>query len=393
MSKGTVVTANVNYILENKIKILKGLPLIQISKLKLHPNNIKSHPQEQVNNLTKLIQMIGFKDPIVIDKQGEVKAGHGRLLAAQELGMTRVPYIPLEGLTKKQMDLFMYMDNQVNESPWIDDNVQLLLQDMPAPVLENFEVNWDDIITAEPEEESEEIPELPITPKTILGDIYLLGNHRVMCGDATNDVQILLQGKTPPLTFTDPPFNINYSGIKQKHKKIENDNMDKEEFEIFLTESLKSISKTSYVCCNWKSYAVFEKILNKIGSTVKACIVWDKEIPAQNLDKYFKEHEFILYCGKLGGEKTIRGDIWRLKRERSKLHPTSKPVELCSMAITDSSKRNDIVFDPFLGSGSTLIACEQTNRICYGMELDPSYVDVIITRWENYTGKKAKLLK
>ncbi len=154
MSSGKISTSKVHYILENKIKILKGLPLIEISKLKLYPNNIKSHPESQINNLKKLMQMVGFKDPIVIDKQGEVKAGHGRLLAAEELGMSRVPYIPLEGLTKKQMDMFMYMDNHVNESPWIDDNVQLLLQDMPKTILENFDVNWDDIVENESQEES-----------------------------------------------------------------------------------------------------------------------------------------------------------------------------------------------------------------------------------------------
>jgi len=160
VSKVNTVT-NVNYILENGIKILKGLPLIEISKLKRHPNNIKKHPEEQIKNLMELMKIVGFKDPIVIDKKEEVKAGHGRLDAAEKLGMARVPYVPLEGLTKKQMDLFMYMDNYVNESPWIDDNVQLLLENISLPDLNTFEVNWDDIITLEPKEETQEIPEPP----------------------------------------------------------------------------------------------------------------------------------------------------------------------------------------------------------------------------------------
>jgi len=150
LSKGKVSTSNVNYILENGIKIIKGLPLIEITKLKRHPHNIKKHPEEQIKNLMELMKIIGFKDPIVIDKKCEIKAGHGRLEAAINLGMKQVPYIPLEGLTKKQMDLFMYMDNYVNESPWIDDNVQLLLEDVPIVDLDTFDVQWDGIILSEP---------------------------------------------------------------------------------------------------------------------------------------------------------------------------------------------------------------------------------------------------
>jgi len=162
----TIKTTNltsVNYILENGIKILKGLPLIEVSRLKRHPNNIKKHPEEQIKNLMELMKIVGFKDPIVIDKKEEVKAGHGRLDAAELLGMKRVPYVPLEGLTKKQMDLFMYMDNYVNESPWIDDNVQLLLEDISLPDLNTFEVNRDNIISLEPKEETK-IPDLPAYP-------------------------------------------------------------------------------------------------------------------------------------------------------------------------------------------------------------------------------------
>jgi len=200
-----------------------------------------------------------------------------------------------------------------------------------------------------------------------------------------------MQGEKADMAFTDPPYNMNYSGIKREHKKIENDNINEDDFKHFLIKSLKYIPITSYVCCNWMTYDVFKQVLKEIKRPVKSCIVWDKETPAQHLDKYFKQHEFILYTGKLGGEKTLRGDVWKVRRGKSDSHPTMKPVELVAMAISDNQSMQ-IVVDPFLGSGTTLIACEQLNRICYGMEISPQYCDVIVNRWEKLTGKKAKLV-
>jgi site-specific DNA-methyltransferase (adenine-specific) len=147
-----------------------------------------------------------------------------------------------------------------------------------------------------------------------------------------------------------------------------------------------------YICCNWKSFSTFERALAEADKLPKSCIVWDKKVRIQNLDKFYKRHEFILYYGEFGGQKTLDGDVWVCDREVRKDHPTAKPVELCAKAITYSSKEGDIVLDLFGGSGSTLIASESTARKCYMMELDPQYVDVIIERWENFTGKKAKLI-
>lgn len=381
MSKGNTITS-VNYILENKIKILQGLPLIEISKLKLHPNNIKAHPEEQIKNLMELMRIVGFKDPIVIDKKFEVKAGHGRLQAAEKLGMTKVPYVPLEGLTKKQMDLFMYMDNYVNESPWIDDNVQLLLEDVPLPDLENFAVNWDEIIISNPQNETEEIPEPPDTPKTKLGDVYLLGKHKVMCGDATNQESLnnLLLNSKPQLLYTDPPYGLGgYAGRSGKFDSMKGDDDDPTQYYQSLPKSIPE----RYIWCTWKNLKTFDE-------SPRDVIIWKKNNFGMGKG-YRNQYEMCMYFGTFAKSDS---DVWEVKKDivSEYKHPTQKPIELATKAIINSSKQSDLVLDPYMGSGSTLIACEQTNRVCYGMELDPRYVDVIVQRWENYTRKKATLL-
>ena len=211
-----------------------------------------------------------------------------------------------------------------------------------------------------------------------------------MCGDSTfiDNIDLLTKKEKIDMVFTDPPYNINYQGVKDK-RKIKNDKMDDESFVDFLTSSLLGC-ETMYVCCSWQYAHLFREAMIKIARKPKAMIIWDKVNPAQHLDKYFKQHEIIYYYGDFGGQKTLRGDVWILKRKKNTLHPTMKPVELITMALTDQ-KDKKTVYDGFLGSGSTLIACEKLDRICYGMELDPKYCDVIIKRWENFTGKKAEL--
>ena len=166
--------------------------------------------------------------------------------------------------------------------------------------------------------------------------------------------------------------------------------MHENDFEDFLIQSLMGC-EVMYVCCSWQYAHTFKKAMEKIARKPKAMIVWNKVNPAQHLDKYFKQHEIIFYYGDFGGQKTLRGDIWELKRQKNTYHPTTKPVELIDMAIIDQPEKNKI-YDGFGGSGSTLISCEKNNRKCFMMELDPKYCDVIIQRWEEYTGKKAELL-
>ena len=209
-----------------------------------------------------------------------------------------------------------------------------------------------------------------------------------MCGDSTDKatVELLMDGKKADMVFTDPPYNIGYQGVSDK-RTIKNDKMTDEDFVDFLENALMPC-ETMYVCCSWQYSHLFRQALENIGQKIKAMIVWDKVNPAQHLDKYFKQHEIIWYCGAFGGEKTLRGDVWQCKRQKNTVHPTMKPLELIGMALQDQPKKKT-VYDGFGGSGSTLIACEQLNRKCYCMELDPKYCDVIIKRWETFTGKKA----
>lgn len=197
----------------------------------------------------------------------------------------------------------------------------------------------------------------------------------------------------PPVVdiiFTDPPYNIGYQGVKDK-RTIQNDKMDDVDFVEFIKASLPEC-ETIYMCCSWQNAHLFREAIESKGNQIKAMIVWDKINPAQHLDLYFKQHEIIWYCGKFGGNKTVRGDIWQLKRQKNIEHPTMKPIELIAMALNDHPEKK-VVFDGFGGSGSTLIAAEQLKRECRTMELEPKYCDVIIKRWETLTGEKAELIE
>jgi DNA modification methylase len=234
------------------------------------------------------------------------------------------------------------------------------------------------------------VPEVPEEPKTKLGDIYQLGNHRLMCGDSSsqNDIDKLLDGDRPDMIFTDPPYNIDYQGVSDKRDKIKNDKMEDSAFVDFLIQTLYGC-ETMYVCCSWHYSHLFREAMEKIGRKPKAMIVWNKVNPAQHLNKYFKQHEIIYYYGDYNGHKTLRGDIWTIKRQKNTVHPTMKPVELIEIALEDN-KGKKIVFDMFGGSGSTMIACEKQSRNARLMELEPKYCDVIIKRWQDFTGKVAK---
>ena len=306
--------------------------------------------------------------------------------------MLTVPCIIADDLTEEQIKAYRLADNKVSElAEWDFD----LLDEELDGILDidmcdfGFELNFD-------EEEKEVVDdefeaELPEEPRAKLGDVYQLGNHRLMCGDSTSidDIDKLMNGEKANMVFTDPPYNIDYKGVKDD-RKIKNDKMEDEDFLDFLQQSIM-VCDTAYVCCSWQYAHLFRLAMENLGMKPKAMIVWNKVNPAQHLDKYFKQHEIIWYFGEFGGQKTLRGDIWECKRQKNTLHPTMKPIELISMALKDNPDK-EIVYDGFGGSGSTMIACEQLNRKCRMMELDPKYVDVIINRWENFTGRKAVLL-
>ena len=364
---------------------------INISDIKPYKNNPRNN-DDAVDYVANSIKEFGFKQPIVLDKDNIIVIGHTRLKASKKLGLKKVPCIYANDLNEDQIKALRLADNKVGEvATWNEESLVLEIDDIELDLEPfGFELNlFDD---EEPEVVEEEVPDIPEEPKAKLGDIYQLGEHRLMCGDSTSeeDVAKLMDGEKAEMVFTDPPYNIGYQGVNDK-RTVQNDKMDDESFVEFLKSSLMNC-ETMYVCCSWQYSHLFRRAIEENGNKIKAMIVWDKVNPAQHLDKYFKQHEIIWYCGKFGGEKTLRGDIWQVKRQTNTVHPTMKPIELIAMALQDNPDKK-IVYDGFGGSGSTLIACEQTNRKCYMMELDPHYIDVIIERWENFTGKKAEKIQ
>lgn len=365
-----------------------------------YARNSRTHSEEQVAQIAASIKEFGWTNPILVDEESGIIAGHGRLAAARKLGHTEIPVIELTGLTEAQKRAYVIADNKLALNAGWD--TEMLVNELRD--LEGMDFNLEltgfsadelsDMLAVKEEGKTDEdaVPDAPEEPKTKPGDIYKLGNHRLMCGDSSSqsDVDKLMDGDRPDMIFTDPPYNIDYQGVSDKRDKIKNDKMEDSAFVDFLIQTLFGC-ETMYVCCSWHYAHLFREAMEKIGRKPKAMIVWNKVNPAQHLDKYFKQHEIIFYYGDYGGHKTVRGDVWTIKRQKNTVHPTMKPVELIEMAIEDN-KGKKIVFDMFGGSGSTMIACEKQGRHARLMELEPKYCDVIVKRWEDFTGKKAELL-
>lgn len=367
----------------------------QMEIIKLNINEVIPYPDNPRKNdnavdaVAESIKQCGYCSPIVIDEDNVILAGHTRLKALKKLKWKEVECVRKTGLTEEQKKKYRILDNKTNElAEW---DFDLLEEEIDGLDFEGFDFGFDMSAFEEPQEIVEDEPpevDEDSEPITQLGDIWQLGEHRLMCGDSTDKatVELLMDGKKADMVFTDPPYNIGYQGVSDK-RTIQNDKMTDDDFVDFLEKALMPC-ETMYVCCSWQYSHLFRQALENIGQKIKAMIVWDKVNPAQHLDKYFKQHEIIWYCGAFGGEKTLRGDVWQCKRQKNTVHPTMKPLELIGMALQDQPKKKT-VYDGFGGSGSTLIACEQLDRTCYMMELDPKYCDVIIKRWETFTGKKA----
>jgi DNA modification methylase len=372
-----------------------------VSTLIPYARNSRTHSDEQIAQIAASIKEFGWTNPILVDGDNGIIAGHGRLSAARKLGHEEVPVIELKDLTETQRKAYIIADNRLAlNAGWDNEMLTIELNDLLADGFALELLGFDpkeiyallepDVVEGLTDEDA--VPDVPDEPITKVGDIYQLGNHRLICGDSSsqNDVDKVLNGDRPDMIFTDPPYNIDYQGVSDKRDKIKNDKMEDSAFVDFLNQTLYGC-ETMYVCCSWHYAHLFREAMEKIGRKPKAMIVWNKVNPAQHLDKYFKQHEIIFYYGDYGGHKTLRGDIWTIKRQRNTVHPTMKPVELIEMALEDN-KDKKIVFDMFGGSGSTLIACEKQNRKARLIELEPKYCDVIVKRWEDFTGKKAVLV-
>jgi site-specific DNA-methyltransferase (adenine-specific) len=359
---------------------------MNIKDIKSNPNNPRIIKDERFEKLKKSIKefpkMMALR-PMVINQDNIVLGGNMRLKALKELGYTELPdewVKRAEDLTDDEARRFIIADNVgFGEHDW-----DILANEWDSQELEDWGLEgfpFDDATELEAEDDDYQEPD-NMQVDVVLGDLIEIGEHRLLCGDSTDSDQVakLMNGEKADMVFTDPPYNIDYQGVtKGNHNKIANDKMSDEDFTKFLYDSLNINSDTFYVCCSWQYSHLFRKALEDLQKPVKSFIVWDKVNPAQHLDKYFKQHEIILYHGKFGGQKTIRGDVWQTKRERNTVHPTMKPISLIEMALNDNADKKNI-YDAFLGSGSTMVAAHQLNRKCYGMELDPKYCQVIIDR-------------
>ena len=408
---------------------------VSINEIKPYKKNAKLHPQEQIEQIKKSIEQFGMDDPIGIWKD-EIVEGHGRLIACKELGYTEIPIIRLDHLTDEERKAYALAHNKLTMNSDFDIDVlndELMNIDSIDMSLFGFDL---DLEIEELEIIEDEAPELPKEPQSKLGEIYQLGNHRLMCGDSTNEdnVRELMNDKKADLLFTEPPYNVDVSN--SQGMKIKNDNMDNESFKDFLYKSFKCANESlkeggAFYIWHADSETVnFRTQCEENDLMVKQCLIWVKNGFNFGRQDYKWKHEPCLYGWKEGAghyfveeynhptviEDEI--DIDSMKKEEMKkllaelladqtpttivhenkplkndLHPTMKPIKMCADLIRNSSKQGEIVLDLFGGSGSTLITCEQLHRTCYMMEYDPQYVDVIIQRWENFTGQKAIKIK
>lgn len=392
---------------------------MKVSDLIPYANNSRTHSDEQVNQVASSIKEFGFTNPVLIDEDNGIIAGHGRIMAANKLGIDEVPCVVLKGLTEAQKKAYVIADNQLAlNSGWDLDMLKLEIESLGELEFDIDLLGFDDefLNGLLPDDEVEgltdedAVPEPPETPVSILGDIWQLGDHRLMCGDSTSidAVEKLMGGKRSNMVFTDPPYLMDFTGAINNdgskshsgvHGAIKNDKMSREEGDRFIGDVVSNIKLYNdgayYICFYRLGMDYVLRALDENQLKYRAMIVWYKKGGTLSNSDYKSNYEPIFY-GWVNDHKFYGGksewDFWDIsKTPKNDLHPTMKPIELCERAIKNSSQVNGIVLDLFGGSGSTLVACEKTNRCARLMELDEKYVDVIINRWQDFTGKKAVL--
>ena len=386
-----------------------------VSELIPYVKNSRTHSDEQVAQIAASIKEFGWTNPILIDGQNGIIAGHGRLMAARKLGYEKVPTIELKDLTETQKKAYIIADNRLAlNAGWDNEMLTIELNDLLADgfALELLGFDPKELnALLEPEQiegltDEDETPPIPEEPKTKLGDIYQLGNHRLMCGDScsTNDMEKLCDGQLVDMWLTDPPYNVAYEGKTKDALKIQNDSMGDEQFRQFLRDAYVTadlVMKPGAVFYIWHADSEgynFRGAAQDAGWKVRQCLIWKKSTMVMGRQDYHWKHEPCLY-----GWKDGAGHLWASDRKQTTIlefekpsrngeHPTMKPVALFEYQMLNNTKGGDIVLDSFGGSGTTLIAAEKNGRVARIMELDPKYCDVIVKRWEDFTGKKATLL-
>jgi DNA modification methylase len=389
-----------------------------VDRLIPYARNARTHAEGQVAQIAGSIAEFGFVNPILVGADDVIIAGHGRLLAAQKLGMAEVPVIRLEHLSEIQRRALVIADNKIAENAaWDEELLRLELEELRAEDFDlditGFDLDEIDRLLqgADPEgtglTDDDEVPEAPEEAITKPGDLWILGDHRLLCGDATilADVEKVLDGSLADLCFTDPPYNVDYGNkdkdkLSGKDRRILNDNLG-DGFEAFLYDSCVNIltmTKGSvYMCMSSSELHTLQAAFKAAGGHWSTFVIWAKNTFTLGRADYRRQYEPILYGWKEGTDHfwcgaRDQGDVWFVDKPRKNdLHPTMKPVALVERAIRNSSKSRDIVLDPFGGSGTTLIACEKTGRSARLIELDPKYVDVIVGRWQEFSGQVATL--
>ena len=421
------------------VEILKSRAVVErpIHELKPHDKNARTHSKRQIEQIAKSIKRFGFVNPVLLDKDGNILAGHGRIEAAKAIGLASVPTLDIGAMSDAERRAYIVADNRLAELAGWDSELLGLELEAILEAMPDFDIGaigFDDgeldalLSAGEDAAEEDQIPEVEAGKPAVTrpGDIWQLGNHRIMCGDARDWAALdqLMNGEVAQMIFTDPPYNVKVDGhicgmgsVKHREFAMASGKMSKAEFTGFLGDVLTNLARVSsdgsihYVCMDWRHIGELLEAGEKAYAELKNLVVWNKDNGGMGTF-YRSKHElvFVFKNGTaahinnfgLGDKGRYRTNVWdyagvnSLKKGRDEelaMHPTVKPVAMVADAIRDCSNRNGSVLDVFSGSGTTIIAAERTGRRCYAMELDPLYVDVAIRRWQAETGLEAINLK
>ena len=388
------------------MKTTTEMKLVPIGKLVPYVNNARTHSPEQINKLRSSLREFGFINPVIIDRDFGVIAGHGRILAAKEEGIAEVPCVFADHLTEAQKKAYIIADNRMAmDAGWDEELLRVEIEALQAEAFDLSLTGFDDKELSDLFKDDADVQEddfdvdaeleKPTFSKT--GDVWTLGRHRLACGDSTkaDTFEVLMNGRKANLVVTDPPYNVNYEGTAGK---IKNDNLADEKFYQFLFDAFSNIEKVMaddasiYVFHADTEGLNFRKAFSDAGFYLSGCCIWKKPSLVLGRSPYQWQHEPCLYGWKKSGKHQWYSDrkqttIWEFEKTKKNTdHPTMKPIPLLAYPIQNSSMSNTLVLDPFGGSGSTLIACEQTDRDCYTIELDEKYCDVIVKRYIEQTG-------
>jgi len=376
-----------------------------------YARNARTHSDAQVAQIAASVKEWGWTTPILIDEAGSIIAGHGRVMAARKLGLSDVPVMVATGWSEAQKKAYVLADNQLAlNAGWDMDLLKVEVGDLNLEGFDLSLIGFDDKLLgdllADPTDgltDPDAVPEPPAEPVTVLGDVWVMGNHRLMCGDSTSiaELEKLAAGQRVDMWLTDPPYNVAYEGGTKEKLTIQNDSMGDDQFRQFLRDSYvaaDAVMKPGAVFYIWHADSEgynFRGAAKDAGWVVRQCLIWKKSSLVMGRQDYHWKHEPCLYGWKEGA-----GHLWATDRKQTTIlefdkpsrngeHPTMKPVALFEYQLLNNTKGGDIVLDSFGGSGTTMIAAEKNGRYSRLMELDPKYCDVIITRWQDFTGQKA----